>query len=125
MPHAWMRNTVKTLGLVSTLFIAGCVTYKSSQEAVTADIPDVSFLAQISFGETRTDWLIEQFGKPSAVRRPDDHTAVWQYENVTRATRQIRAMPLLAIETKSTARTIYSFEVENGFIVRYWKESGE
>ena len=125
MRHAWMRKTVKTLGIVSTLLIAGCVSYKSSQEAASADIPDMSFLALISFGDTHTDWLIEQFGKPSAVRRPNDLTAVWQYENVTRSTRQIRATPLLAIETKSTARTIYSFEVENGFIVRYWKESGD
>ena len=125
MRHAWMRKTVKTLGIVSTLLIAGCVSYKSSQEAVSADIPDMSFLALISLGDTHTDWLIEQFGKPSAVRRPNDLTAVWQYENVTRSTRQIRATPLLAIETKSTARTIYSFEVENGFIVRYWKESGD
>jgi len=125
MQHAWMRNTVTTAAIVTTLLITGCVSYKSSREAVTADIPDMSFLEQISFGETRTDWLVEQFGKPSAVRRPDKHTSVWQYENVTRSTRKIRALPLLAIETKSTARTVYSFEVENGFIVRYWKESGE
>ena len=125
MQHAWMRNTVTTLGIATSLLITGCVSYKSSQAAVTADIPDTSYLEEISLGETRTDWLIEQFGKPSAVRRPDHHSSVWQYENLTRSTRQLRAMPLLAIETRSTARTVYSFEVENGFIVRYWKESAE
>lgn len=116
---AWMRTFTAAIIMVG---LTGCVSYKSEKQTSDADIPDLSFLNQITLGETRTGWLIEQFGHPSAVRRPNEDAAVWQYENVTRSSTQVRALPLFAVELKNLSRTIYNFEIENDYVVRYWKD---
>lgn len=118
--HASARLIAITLAAAT---LSGCVSYNSATDHVTAPIPDVSFLSEITLGETTTAWLRESFGNPSAVRRPDDQTAIWQYENVQRTSRRIRALPLLAIETSDMQRTVYNFEIENDYVVRYWKDS--
>ncbi len=118
---AWMRTAL----FLSCLALAGCVSYQSERERVDADIPDMSALQQITLGETTTDWLVAQFGQPSAVRRPSDAIAIWQYQNVSRSTTRVRALPLFAVELKDQSRTVYHFEIENDYVVRYWKDAAE
>lgn len=119
---AWMRAASL---VATTTLIAGCISYQSERERVDADIPDTAALAAITLGETTADWLVEQFGHPSAVRRPSATVAIWQYENVKRSTTRMRALPLFAVELSDTDRTVYHFEVENDFIVRFWKDSAD
>lgn len=109
--------------LALSLSLSGCISYQSERERVDADIPDMNYLQEITLGETTSDWLLKQFGQPSAVRRPSDSVAVWQYENVERSTTKVRALPLFAVELKDLNRTVYLFEIENDYIVRYWKDA--
>ncbi len=117
---AWTR-AVSILAL--SLGLSGCISYQSEQERIDADIPDMEHLQEITLGQTTSEWLLEQFGPPSAVRRPSETVAVWQYENVERSTTRVRALPLFAVELKDLNRTMYLFEIENDYIVRYWKDA--
>ena len=122
MPRAaWMR----ALFALVSINLAGCVSYESERQRIDADIPDMSTLQQISLGETTTEWLVAEFGQPSAVRRPSEAIAVWQYQNVTSSMTRVRALPLFAMEMKDQSRTVYNFEIENNYIVRYWKDATE
>ncbi len=118
---AWMRTALIT----SCLVLGGCVSYHSERDRVDADIPDLSALQQITPGETTTDWLVAHFGQPSAVRRPSDAIAVWQYQNVSRSTTRVRALPLFAVELEDQSRTVYHFEIENNYVVRFWQDIPE
>ena len=105
------------------LITSGCISYKSERGTVNHAIPQAGVLSQIELGATTTDWLLKQFGHPQAVRRPNEQTAVWQYENVASSTTRVQALPLFAVELKDVEKTVYNFEVENSYIVRYWHEN--
>ena len=116
---AWTRAVCI---LATSLSLSGCISYQSQRERIDADIPDMRFLQEITLGETTSDWLLNQFGQPSVVRRPSDTVAVWQYENVERSMTRVRALPLFAVERNDLNRTAYLFEIENDYIVRYWQD---
>ncbi len=111
-----------TIGLVTALLLGGCISYKAETNTVNRAIHEEGLLTQIELGTTTTAWLLEKFGAPQAVRRPDPSTAVWQYENVAHTRKAMRALPLFAITLEDSEATTYSFEVENDFIVKYWKD---
>ena len=117
---AWTRAvSILALGLG----LSGCISYQSEHERIDADIPDLDHLQEITLGQTTSSWLVEQFGRPSAVRRTSDDITVWQYENTERSTTRVRALPLFAVELKDLSRTTYLFEIENDYIVRFWKDA--
>lgn len=105
------------------LSLSGCISYKSERNTLTQAIPAESVLAEVQLGTTTSDWLLEQLGPPQAVRRPDHDTYIWQYENVATSRKAIRALPLLAITLEDSHATVYNFEVENNYIVKYWKDN--
>lgn len=106
-----------------TLLLAGCISYKSESGTVHQSIPDERYLNTFEPGATTTEWLLAKFGQPEAVRNSSDTLSVWQYENIVRNQRVIKALPLLAIELKKERTTVYHFEVENDVVLRFWKET--
>ena len=109
-----------TCAVICASALSGCISYTSETGNVRQSIPDSGTLNEVQLGQTTTAWLLEQFGQPQAVRRPSETSAVWQYENVARSERSIRALPLLAIEMSAEEVTAFNFEIENEYIVRYW-----
>ena len=121
--RAWQRYGFRAISSGLTLFIlSGCISYQAETNTVHRAIQEEGLLTQIELGATTTAWLLDQFGAPQAVRRPNQNTAVWQYENVAHTKRAMRALPLIAITLEDSAATVYNFEVENDFIVKYWKD---
>ena len=102
--------------------IPGCLSYKADSGLVHQPVPNEGVLAQIELGSTTTAWLVEQFGQPQAVRRPSEQLAIWQYENVSQSSKQVRVLPLLAIDLKNSHKTVFNFQIENTYVVKYWKE---
>ena len=118
---AWMRLSL----VLGCLTLSGCVRYQSERERVNAEIPDTRALQKITPGETTADWLLAEFGQPSAVHRPGGNIAIWQYQNVSHSRTRVRALPLFAVELHDQARTVYHFEIENNYVVRFWKDAAE
>ncbi len=110
------------IGVLISFFLSGCISYKAETNTVNRAIHEEGLLTQIELGTTTTAWLLEKFGAPQAVRRPGPSTAEWQYENVAHTRKAVRALPLFAITLEDSEATTYSFEVENDFIVKYWKD---
>ena len=124
----WKQATMKAiskfvLGPALALSLAGCISYRSEQGTVSKAIEDTGVLQNVELGKTTTDWLVAHFGQPQAVRRPSEGIAVWQYENVHKHSRKVRALPLLSIDLTEEERELFHFEVENDYIVRYWRET--
>lgn len=109
--------------LLLSFLLSSCISYSSATDVHNQAVDNPELLMEIELGETTSDWLVQQFGKPDAIRRPSDSVYLWQYENVQSSQRHIKAMPILAIHTKRLARTVFNFEVENDRIVKFWTES--
>ena len=116
-----IRRTLAAL--VAGFMLSGCISYKSETNALSQAIVEDSVLREIELGKTTTDWLLEKFGAPQAVRRPAHSISVWQYENVLSSKKSMRALPLIAITLEDSVATVYNFEVENNFVVKYWKDN--
>ena len=112
-----------TLLALPSLLLSGCISYQAEQGAISKAVHDTGVLQQVELGKTTTDWLIAQFGQPQAVRRPSSAIAIWQYENVHKHSRKVRALPLLSIHLTEEEREIFNFEVENDFVVRFWRDT--
>ena len=107
--------------LMACVGLAGCISYKSTQDLGASDVRNPADLQYIELGETSTAWLISHFGHPQAVH-PRERGKLWQYENIQRTRTQVRALPLLAIELENYDRTLYNFEIEQDRIVKFWSE---
>ena len=108
--------------LLATCLLPACIGYRSSSQAVSHDIPDVRVLKSIELGTTTTSWLLERLGEPIAVRHSAQDKAVWQYENLSSAVREVRALPVFALQMESQIRTVYNFQIENERVTRVWQE---
>jgi hypothetical protein len=64
----------------------------------------------------------KQFGQPKAVRRPSEELAIWQCENLSQSSKEVRVLPLLAIDLQNSHTTVFNFQIENTYVVKYWKE---
>ena len=106
-----------------TLLTSACISYTSNQENLSSDIPSLSHLEDIQLGQTKSDWLLQEFGQPTVITQPTAGTTVWHYENLRRSTTKLRALPIFSLKIKDIKRTVYNFEIEDDYIVRYWKET--
>ena len=122
-PSISPRYAIRLLTLVACGFwLTGCISYQSDTERANQAIPHRGILNEIQLGSTTSSWLLDQFGPPQAVRRPDAEKFVWQYQNIATSKKTIRALPLLAISLTDSHTTVYNFEVQNDYVVRYWQE---
>ena len=119
---AWMR--IVCLSLLC-LNLGACVSYKSNTEANSTPIPGTLWMAHMVPGETPSGWLIEQFGYPDKVTHASATSSVWQYENVQQRSKEIRALPLFAVELIDVERTLYNFEIVDDRVARYWRQNSD
>ncbi len=103
---------------------SGCLIMgKSSVEEFGAPVSS-SALAEVTPGETSSDWLVQRLGAPTAKWTEPDRPGVeiWKYEHVT--VRKSSGALLFVFASSSRTRTTHStlFEVENGVVSRYWLE---
>ena len=118
-----MQIWTKLILTLSVFCLSGCLSYSAERGIVEQTIASPILLEQIEPGVTTTNWLVDQFGQPQAVRSTGEATQVWQYENVTRSATSVRALPLLAIDLSSADKVTYNFEIADELIVKYWQEN--
>ena len=103
-------------------FMSGCISYHSDKDTISQDIPDKHVLTEIVPGETHSDFLVAEFGRPSAVLTTDDNSQIWQYENIDEQRTHFHFLVLFNVKVETDKTTLFNFEIEDDRIMSFWKE---
>jgi outer membrane protein assembly factor BamE (lipoprotein component of BamABCDE complex) len=111
--------------VLSTLtLLAGCVssqsdvTYGSTGPAIRGDT-----LRQIRIGQTNKEWLLGTLGEPSRSSQTSDGTEILTYVYTKKVDSRFDFCPFLDTHDRREEQTMYVFELQNGVVSKFWKES--
>ena len=109
-----------TLLAVSVLF-AGCVVCQTDEQYTGIEN---DALKQVECGQTTRDWVVETFGEPSEQILTDDGGEILKYKCVrSKDNKFVMFPPPIVINDEKDVEHTIAFEVRDGIIQRYWKES--
>lgn len=112
------------ISLLALLALSGCVsshsdvTYGSTGPAVRGDT-----LRQIKVGRTTKEWLLGTLGEPSRTSGTSDGTEVLTYVYTKKVDSRFDFCPFLDTHDRREEQTVYVFELKDGVVTKFWKES--
>jgi len=114
------------IGLVAALvamsvLVTGCVVCETDEQYTGIENDT---LKQVECGQTTRDWVVETFGEPSEQILTDDGGEILKYKCIRKKDNKFVMFPppIVIRDEKDVEHTI-AFEVRDGIIQRYWKES--
>jgi len=109
--------------LAAVLVLGGCVSV-DSEDFYGPKGPAVGreTLKQIETGRTTRQWLVATLGEPSSESEMPDGTEIVKYNYVKTTDNSVKIFPVLDIENKKQQHLTLCFELENGVVVKFWKE---
>jgi outer membrane protein assembly factor BamE (lipoprotein component of BamABCDE complex) len=118
------RTAAVVLSALALLSLTGCisshsdVTYGSMGPAVRGDT-----LRQIKIGHTSKEWLLGTLGEPSRSSQTPDGKEVLTYVYTKKVDSNFDFCPFLNTHDRREEQTVYVFELQNGVVCKFWKES--
>ncbi len=115
VPHDARKSALLLLPLC--VLLSGCFSYHREHFDSAGQT-----LAQLRPGEHGSAWLLEHFGAP-LLETVDGNTEIWRYETERLRHTNIRLLPVAAINIEKQKLERLAFEVHNGTVRRYWRET--
>lgn len=119
-----MKAAILVLSILAAVMLTGCISshsdvkYGSKGPAVGS-----ATLRQVKCGETTKDWLLTVLGEPTRATQTANGSEVLTYEYTKNIESDVSFCIFFDADDRREERTIYVFELENGIVTRYWKES--
>ncbi|MEN6575269.1 MAG: hypothetical protein ABFD90_02915 [Phycisphaerales bacterium] len=119
-----MKAAILVLSILAAVMLTGCISshsdvkYGSKGPAVGS-----ATLRQVKCGETTKDWLLTVLGEPTRATQTANGSEVLTYEYTKNIESDVSFCIFFDADDRREERTIYVFELENGVVTRYWKES--
>ncbi len=119
-----MKAGILALSILVTMVLTGCVSSRSDVK-YGGKGPAVgnATLRQVTCGETTKDWLLTVLGAPSRTAQGANDTEILTYEYTKTVDSEFHFFIFFSSDDRREERTVYVFELENGVVTRYWKES--
>jgi outer membrane protein assembly factor BamE (lipoprotein component of BamABCDE complex) len=118
------KRAAVVLSALALLSLAGCisshsdVTYGPTGPAIRGDT-----LRQIKVGQTTKEWLLGTLGAPSRSSETPDGTEILTYVYTKKVDNNFDFCPFLDSHDRREEQTVYVFELQNGVVCKFWKES--
>lgn len=119
-----MKAGILVLSILAAMVLTGCVSSHSDVK-YGGKGPAVgnATLRQVTCGETTKDWLLTVLGTPSRTAQGANGTEILTYEYTKTVDSEFHFFIFFNSDDRREERTVYVFELENGVVTRYWKES--
>ncbi|MCL5283005.1 MAG: outer membrane protein assembly factor BamE [Planctomycetes bacterium] len=123
--HAFRRG-IGLVVLASLLPLAGCIVYSDdTRYGDKGKAPTDRTLDQIQTGTTTKDWVLTTLGEPSRQSTSKEGTEVLEYQYSRKKDNTFIFCPFVFINDEGEDKQTLYFEVENGVITRFWKETSK
>ena len=119
-----MKAGILILSTLAAMTLTGCISshsdvkYGSKGPAVGS-----ATIRQVKCGETTRDWLLTVLGEPSRAAQGANGSEVLTYEYTKTIDSDVSFCIFFDADDRREERTVYVFELEDGVVTRYWKES--
>jgi len=110
------------VSLVATsVLVVGCVVCKTDEQYTGIQ---TETLKQVERGQTTKDWLVATFGEPSERSVTEEGTELLKYKCTKKKDNKFVLFPppIVIKDEKEMEHTVV-FEVKDGIVQRYWKET--
>jgi len=110
------------MSLVATLvLVVGCVVCKTDEQYTGIQ---TETLKQVERGQTTKDWLVATFGEPSEQSMTEKGTELLKYKCTKKKDNKfVMFPPPIVIKDEKEMEHTVVFEVKDGIVQRYWKET--
>jgi outer membrane protein assembly factor BamE (lipoprotein component of BamABCDE complex) len=120
------RGGIGILLLAGILPLAGCLVYSDDvRYGDKGKAPTAHTLDQIQTGTTTRDWVLATLGEPSRQSTTKDGTEVLEYQYSRKKDNQFIFCPFVFINDEGEEKQTLYFEVENGVVTKFWKETSK
>jgi len=107
--------------VAASVLVVGCVVCQTDEQYTGVENET---LKQVECGQTTRDWVVETFGEPSEQILTDDGTEILKYKCVRKKDNKfVMFPPPIVINDEKDVEHTVAFEVRDGIVRRYWKES--
>ena len=107
--------------VVMSVLIAGCVVVETDEHYTGIEN---KMLKEVKCGQTTKDWIVATFGEPSEQCLTDRGTEVLRYKCTRKKDNQfVMFPPPIVIKDDGQVVHVVAFEVKDGIVKRYWKET--
>ncbi len=119
--HKCIESVLWVSLVVMNLLIAGCVVVQTDEHYTGVDN---KMLKEVKCGQTTKDWIVATFGEPSEQCMTDRGTEVLRYKCTRKKDNQfVMFPPPIVIKDDGQAVHVVAFELKDGVVKRYWKET--
>jgi outer membrane protein assembly factor BamE (lipoprotein component of BamABCDE complex) len=109
--------------LLGVLPLTGCIVYHGDVSYGEKGKPlSNGTLKRIECGTTSKDWLTATLGEPSQQRTTSDGTEILEYRYSKKKDNHF-VMPFLIVNDKNETMQTVFFEISDGVVKNYWKET--
>ena len=107
--------------VAASVLVVGCVVCQTDEQYTGVENET---LKQVECGQTTRDWVVETFGEPSEQILNDDGSEILKYKCVRKKDNKfVMFPPPIVINDEKDVEHTVAFEVRDGIVRRYWKES--
>jgi outer membrane protein assembly factor BamE (lipoprotein component of BamABCDE complex) len=126
MEKHMIRRGIGVLLVASILPLAGCLVYSGDvRYGDKGKPPTAHTLDQIQSGTTTRDWVLATLGEPSRQSTTKDGTEVLEYQYTRKKDNSFVFCPFVFINDEGEDKQTLYFEVENGVVTNFWKETSK
>ena len=123
--HA-LQKGIGVLLLASILPLAGCIVYSGdTRYGDKGKAPTDRTLDQIQTGTTTRDWVLATLGEPSRQSTTKEGVEVLEYEYSRKKDNSFVFCPFVFINDEGEEKQTLYFEVANGVVTKFWKETSK
>jgi hypothetical protein len=119
-----MTGVIGLLLALAALGLAGCVSSHSDVTyGPTGPVVRGETLRQIKIGRTSKEWLLGTLGEPSRTSGTPDGTEILTYVYTKKVDSRFDFCPFLDTHDRREDQITYVFELRDGIVTRFWKET--
>jgi hypothetical protein len=120
-PHKCSERVLFVSLLLTSGLIAGCVVVQSDEHYTGVEN---EMLKQVKCGQTTKDWIVATFGEPSEQSATDQGTEILRYKCTRKKDNKfVLFPPPIVIKDDGKVEHTVAFELRDGIVQRYWKET--
>lgn len=105
---------------VTAVLLAGCLVCDSRVHYTGVQNET---LKQVRCGETTKDWLVATLGEPAEQTLTDEGTEILRYRCRKKEDSEVVLFPIIIVDNQEITEHTVAFEIKDGIVQRYWKES--
>ena len=121
-----LQRGIGILLLASILPLAGCLVYSDdSRYGDKGKPPTAHTLHQIHSGTTTKDWVLATLGEPSRQSTTKEGGELLEYQYSRKKDNQFILCPFVFINDEGEEKQTLYFEIEDGVVTNFWKETSK